>query len=134
MRAIAVSRCRRFIRSLLYLSLFAVLACSAPPEQQRLERGMAFARRNLELATTSPMYNMTLVSLAQMGGGVSDYLYAVMKEETDVADFYDGVPEKPWSIGLRSIGMARIVVEGYGASLAKPILVDTVVVKPPPAP
>jgi len=115
------------VKRLAFLLLSGVLlplACSNP-ERSRLERGMEFARLNLERAGRDPAAQMSLQSIAEMGGTLVQYLAANAAPNADLPRFAEGRPEGPWSVVLRQMGAGVVILEGYGEDLSRPVLVDT---------
>ena len=100
------------------------LACSNP-ERSRLERGMEFARLNLERTRRDPAAQLSLASMAEMGGTLVQYLAANAAPDADLPRFTEGRPEAPWTVVLRQMGGGVVVLEGYGEDLSRPVLVDT---------
>ena len=92
MRIIAVSA---------FASCLLVTAC-ASPERSKLERGMAYAKREFLRAGRNPIAALSLGSVTQMGGNLSSYLYAAMPDKSDLPQFQDDQPSGPWSIALRA--------------------------------
>jgi hypothetical protein len=112
------------------LPLLTVLAACGSPERGRLERGMAFARRLFEEAGRNPLAAASLGGALEMGGNLSSYLYAGMPENADLPRFRDGRPDGPWTIALRAGRGDTIIIEGFGESLERPVLAETVLVRP----
>lgn len=110
--------------------MLAVLGCSRPnPQREKLDRGMAFARRQLGAASRNPMANMALGNTAEMGGGFTTYLAANMPDNANLPRYQDNEPAEPWSIALRAYGDNQVIIEGYGDSLNAPIVAETVSVR-----
>ena len=112
------------LRIVLLACLLLPLACSNP-ERSRLERGMEFARLNLERAGRDPAAQMSLASMAEMGGTLVQYLAANAAPNADLPRFTEGRPEAPWTVVLRQTGGGVVILEGYGEDLSRPVLVDT---------
>ena len=108
------------------------LACSNP-ERSRLERGMEFARLNLEATQRNIAARMSLQSTAEMGGTLVQYLAANAAPNADLPRFAEGRPEAPWTVVLRQMGGGVVILEGYGEDLSRPMLVDTARIATSPA-
>ncbi|HTI04545.1 MAG TPA: hypothetical protein VL549_04470 [Gemmatimonadales bacterium] len=104
--------------------------CSKPnPERAKLDRGMAFARRQLGEASRNPMANMALGNTAELGGGFATYLAANMPDNANLPRYQDNAPSGPWSIALVAYGDDKVIIDGYGDSLDAPIVAETVSVR-----
>ena len=114
----------RRVGCVLMLSALALVSCKSA-ERSRLERGMAFARTNLESAGRNPIAGMSLQSALEMGGSLVGYLAANAPENADLPRFEEGRPSAPWTVVLRQLDGGTVVLEGFGEDLASPILVDT---------
>ena len=110
------------------LVLTALAACSNP-QRDKLDRGMAFARRQFVEVSRNPMANMALGNTAEMGGGFSTFLVANMPDNADLPRYEDNAPSGPWSIAVRAYGEDKVIIEGYGDSLNAPLIADTVSVR-----
>lgn len=110
------------------LVAIAVAACSNP-QRDKLDRGMAFARRQFVEASRNPIANMALGNAAEMGGGFSTFLVANMPDNADLPRYQDNVPGGPWSIALRAYGEDKVIIEGFGDSLNAPLVAETVSVR-----
>ena len=107
-----------------------LLGCAKPnPQREKLDRGMAFARRQLVEASRNPMANLALGNTAEMGGGFSTFLAANMPDNANLPRFQDNEPAEPWSIALRPDGEDKVIIEGFGDSLNAPIVAETVSVR-----
>jgi hypothetical protein len=111
------------------LSLCLLVAC-ANPQREKLDRGMAFARRQFVEATRNPLAATALGSNMEMGGTLATYLAANMPEHADLPRFQDDRAAEPWSVALRAVGTDTILIEGFGDALDRPLKVDTVVMRP----
>jgi hypothetical protein len=110
------------------LALLCLAACGNA-DRARLDRGMAFAHARFAEVATNPLAAVAFGSAGETGGSLSGYLAASMPPNADLPRFRDGAPEGPWGIALRALGDGRVVIEGYGASLDRPIRADTVAVR-----
>lgn len=118
----------RLAQSTIVAALLVLAGC-AKPERSRLERGVAYARRQFVEASRNPVAAASLGSAAEMGGNLSSYIYAGMPDNADLPRFQDDRPSGPWSVALRALGSERVVIEGFGESLDRPVLAETVVVR-----
>ena len=110
--------------------LIGAAGCAKPsPQREKLDRGMAFARRQLSAASRDPMANMTLGNAAEMGGTFTTYLAANAPDNANLPRYQDNNPAGPWSIALRAYGDDKAIIEGYGDSLNAPIVAETVSVR-----
>jgi hypothetical protein len=110
--------------------LLTLTGCSKPnPQREKLDRGMAFARRQLVEASRNPIANMALGNAAEMGGGFTTYLAANMPDNANLPRYQDDEPAEPWSIALRAWGDGKVIIEGFGDSLNAPIVAETVSVR-----
>ena len=114
---------RRVCRVLILGALVLVSCKSA--ERSRLERGVLFARSNLESAGRNPAARLSLQSTMEMGGTLLQYLAANAPPNADLPRFEEGRPSAPWTVVLRQLDGGVVVLEGYGEDLASPVLVDT---------
>ena len=113
--------------------LLSALSCGNP-QRDRLERGVAYARRQFVEAGRNPLAAVALGSTVEMGGGLTNYIANGMPDNADLPRFQDYRPAEPWSIALRSTGGDTVIIEGFGASLDRPLLAETVLVRPPRRP
>ena len=114
---------------ILIVTLLGAAACGNP-DRSKLERGVAYARRQFVEAGRNPIAAASLGSTTEMGGNLSSYLYAAMPENADLPRFLDDRPSGPWSVALRAPGADTVIIEGFGASLERPLLAETVLVRP----
>jgi hypothetical protein len=111
------------------ITIALLLGC-ANPKQEKLERGMAFARRRFMEATRNPIAMMALGSNMEAGGNLTTYLAANMPDSANLPRFQDDRPAEAWSIALRAVGRDTIIIEGYGEKLDRPVKADTVIMRP----
>lgn len=109
--------------------LIVLLAACADPRRDKLDRGMAFARRQFVAASRNPVANMALGNTAEMGGGFSTFLAANMPDNADLPRYQDNDPSGPWSIAVRAYGDDKVIIDGYGDSLNAPLVAETVSVR-----
>lgn len=122
---------RRAPETAALLVLAFALACgeAAPPEQARLDRGFAWAVAELARVNTEPLAAASLREIRDQGGTLTTYVTAGTAPDADLPPFATGQPMVPWSVVLRELDGGRVVVEGYGASLDRPVRADTVVIR-----
>ena len=112
------------------LAIVAVTAAGCSnPNREKLDRGMAFARRQFVEVSRNPMANMALGNTAEMGGGFSTFLAANMPDNADLPRYQDNEPSGPWSIAVRAYGADKVIIEGFGDSLNAPLVAETVSVR-----
>lgn len=112
------------------LLLLLATACSNP-NQDKLERGMAFAKGRFSEIGRNPIATAAFGSNVGSGGSLTSYLAASMPENADFPQFQDNQPVGPWSIALRLVGSDTVLIMGYGESTATPMKTDTVIITPP---
>lgn len=113
-----------------YALLMALsLAACGNPQREKLDRGVAFAARHFREATRNPAAAAALGSITETGGTLTTYIYASMPDKADLPRFNEGSPSEPWSIALRAFEGDKVIIEGYGDSLNRPLVAETVSVR-----
>jgi|GEM_PF-1100335 len=101
-------------------------------EEDRLQRGVRFAKITLERAGTDPMAALALQSAEDTGGDAVSYIVASLPDQDPVFTSYErGRPSRPWTVVIRPGEQPRqYVIEGYGQDLEKPLYVEKVTLGP----
>ena len=108
------------------LAAVLVLAACANPERDKLDKGLAHAKRLFGEVSRNPISTLAFGSTLEGGGNLSGYIANNSPENADLPRFTDDRPSGPWSIALRFFGEDRVIIEGYGEKTDKPIVADTV--------
>lgn len=122
---------RRVLRLCLIVAVTTVvllpLAGCYTAEEEALDRGVAWAKAQLERVGRDPLAAMSFESSMEMGGGVLSYLYAAMPDDPSFPRIAADTPSEPWSVVIRA-GEAdgELVIEGYGEDLGAPVKVERV--------
>jgi len=77
---------------------------------------------------------MSLGSTLEQGGQLANYIVGTIPEKNDLPAFANDRPSKPWTVVLRVLTTDRVVVEGFGTSLDKPAVAETISVRTPAPP
>jgi hypothetical protein len=110
-------------------SLLVTAACGNS-ERGRLERGVAFAKKRFIEANRNPVAAISLGTVGEMGSTLSSYVAAGMPENADLPRIQDDRATEPWTVVVRAAGDGKVIIEGFGRTLERPILAETVLVKP----
>jgi hypothetical protein len=114
----------------LVIAAMAAAGCGGGGEEERLQRGVRFAKITLERAGTDPMASLALASAEETGGDAVSYIVASLPDQDPVFTSYERErPTRPWTVVVRAGAAPRqYVIEGYGTDLAKPLVTETVAV------
>lgn len=120
-------------------ALFALAAgCSAiggDPKENEVRAGVALVRRTLDDTKRSPAAGMAFASTAEQGGSVLSYIAASLPDGAKFTCYLEGGEKKPYCVSIRpGAAPGEYVIEGYGAAVDKPIVVETAVVGMPKRP
>jgi hypothetical protein len=117
---------------LLIVQIISLSACKGKSaEQEGLEQGVAWAKRTLQEVNTDGMAAMSYTSLIEMGGTPVDYLAANRGPGGGFSAYQWGDrPANPWTVIIYQGEGNTFHLEGYGADLQTPLVVESVVVDP----
>lgn len=116
-------------RLVVLLGAVVLSAGCANPERDKLERGMAHARRIFADVARNPISAGAFGSTLEGGGTLTGYIAASTQDNTNLPTFNDDRPSGPWSIALRMAADDRVIIEGFGETTDKPLRADTVSVR-----
>lgn len=111
------------------IGVIALVAACANPERDKLDKGMAHAKRLFGEVGRNPIAAMAFGSTREGGGTLAGYIANNSPEDADLPRFADDRPSGPWSIALRALGEDLVIIEGFGEKTDKPIVADTLSVR-----
>ena len=116
--------------SLIPITLAVATCGGTDPDRARLDRGVAWAVAELERVNTNALAAGAFREIRDQGGTLVTFVVAGVAEGADLPRFANDTPSAPWSVVLREIAGDRVVVDGFGASLDRPLVSDTVAIRP----
>lgn len=105
------------------------------PKEAEVREGVALVQRLLNGTRRNMMAGLAFASQSEQGGGALSYVAANLSENAKFTCYVENAPNRPYCVSIRR-GAApnEFIIEGYGQSLEKPIVVEKAVVGMPPRP
>lgn len=115
---------REVLRLLVIVTLLPFLpGCEG--QKGKLKRDVEYVKRQFEAVNHNSMAKLSYFSMIEGGGSLAGYIAANSSPGQALSPI-DDQPERPWSLVLGQDDEGRIVIEGYGKELDKPLYREVV--------
>lgn len=105
------------------------------PKEAEVRKAVALAARRLNDTKHNMVAGMSFASLSEQGGGALSYIAATLPDNAKFTCYVEAPARQSYCVTLRPGNAANvIIIEGYGQSADKPILVETATVGMPSPP
>jgi ankyrin repeat protein len=120
------------IASALLLAAAMLGAGCANKDQERMERGVEFAKSRLNAVNAEQMSATTFQSILESGGTELSYLTASAAPDADLPSFVLDEPSGPYCVVVKyDKAGASYILEGYGEDTAEPAVTEVIKMKTP---
>lgn len=122
-------------KSILTLCLLAILflAACGPGKEEKVRNGVMYATRALQQAGANPFSRATYQGIVGRGGNPADFIKTTLPKKDPPFDSFEyNNPSHAYTVVIRpGTDPGEYFIEGYGADLKKPLMVDSVVIDIP---
>ena len=102
-----------------------VAGCGEPagdPREKEVVKGVARVKSLINSTATNPMAALSLASMAGQGGNIVSHIAASLPDNETFTCYIEGPRPQPYCVVIRSgAAPGEYLIEGYGASIDKPV-------------